>query len=528
MPSSMVGPGTLLAGRYRVEDHVLDAAGTSYWRGFDELLHRDVGIRTVPSVRPEASRLAAAARAAAGISDGRFLAVLDIAEDDGRLCVVSEWPNGPTLEELLAGGPLPARYATHVVAEVADALAAAHDRRLWHGALRPAAVVVQETGEVTVVGLEVDAVIAGLPEWDRTDSSAAAAAAARDAQGCGALLYAALTGRWPLAHDPACPSALPPAGRAGHTPPAPRQLRGGLPSTLDVLTMRALAPRADRHGGLLTPREVATALTGLSWPEQWRHELDDEPLDGRVWPLAPHPPGQPPTRLVPPGLPSLEGSAVPPVRGRRPLLILAVLLLATLIALLGWQAATTVTGEQGPAPTSSTPTDTQPAPTVPDNADAGAPAAGDHPILPVAAVSDVDPQGDGQESPDDVGYAIDGDPRTAWTTRAYYRRADLGGLKEGVGLLLDLGTVTQVSAVELRLRGDDSDVTLARGDNAAAPVPEGYTVLARARSAGPQVSVSLPDPILTRYLLVWLTRLPPDGPDTYRGGVAEVTVRGLS
>jgi putative peptidoglycan lipid II flippase len=201
-----------------------------------------------------------------------------------------------------------------------------------------------------------------------------------------------------------------------------------------------------------------------------------------------------------------------------------VLLVATLVALVGWQAATTLSGERRPGAAGTlTSAPAGPSPSTP------APRTGQERAtsLPITAISDVDPQGDGQESPDEVGYAVDGDPATAWTTRAYYRRPDLGGLKGGVGLLLDLGTVTEVAAVDLRLRGTGTAVDLARGDSATAPVPGGYTVLARARAAGPRVSFVLDAPVNTRYLLVWLTRLPPDGPDTFRGGVAELTGRGM-
>ena len=525
MPSSVVGPGTLLAGRYRLEDHVLDASGTSYWRGVDQLLHRDVGVRTAPVGHTDARRLAAAARAAAGVRDGRFLAVLDITEDQGQLCVVSEWPTGATLEELLAGGPLPAPYAARIVGEVAQAMAGAHDARLWHGCLRPAAVVVQETGEVTLVGLEVDAVIAGLPDWNRADPSAAAHAQLRDTRGAGALLYAALTGRWPLDADTGSSSALPPARRRGQPLPAPRQLRGGLPGPVDTLVMRAMGHRVGHQPPLTGPRDLAAGLHSLTWPDSWRRELDEDPLLERTWPhrLPPSEPPATPVGSAPPrSVPATAPAAQAP--GRRPIVILLVLLVATLVALVGWQAATTMSGERSPGGQGTLTS----AP--PDSSSPATGGGGTHRRLvdlPVVAINDVDPQGDGEESPDEVGYAVDHNPATAWTTRAYYRRPDLGGLKDGVGLLLDLGAVTPVSRIDLQLRGTGTALAVARGDSAAAPIPGGYTVLARAAAAGSRVTFSLDKPVSTRYLLVWLTRLPPDGPNTFRGGVAEINVWGM-
>ena len=53
-----------------------------------------------------------------------------------------------------------------------------------------------------------------------------------------------------------------------------------------------------------------------------------------------------------------------------------------------------------------------------------------------------DPEGDGEpENDSDVPLAFDGDPSTAWSTLEYRGSPDFGNLKDGVGLLLDLGDV---------------------------------------------------------------------------------------
>ena len=61
-------------------------------------------------------------------------------------------------------------------------------------------------------------------------------------------------------------------------------------------------------------------------------------------------------------------------------------------------------------------------------------------LVPVGAdfgVTDFDPQGDGGENSGRVGALVDGDPSTLWVTEGYSTRR-LGGLKEGVGLLIVL------------------------------------------------------------------------------------------
>ena len=57
------------------------------------------------------------------------------------------------------------------------------------------------------------------------------------------------------------------------------------------------------------------------------------------------------------------------------------------------------------------------------------------------------------------GKATDGDPSTSWTTDTY-KSAEFGGLKKGVGLLLDLGGEHDVSSVQVKLGADGGAVEL--------------------------------------------------------------------
>ena len=131
--SSSLSPGTLLAGRYRIEDHVVDVATTSYWRAVDETLGRDVGVRTVAAADPLAATLTAAARTAASSHDPRFVRVLDVSTDRGQVFVVSEWARGRTRSRSCSP-PVRCPTATplHLVHEVAEALATAHRQHLRH------------------------------------------------------------------------------------------------------------------------------------------------------------------------------------------------------------------------------------------------------------------------------------------------------------------------------------------------------------------------------------------------------------
>ena len=165
---------------------------------------------------------------------------------------------------------------------------------------------------------------------------------------------------------------------------------------------------------------------------------------------------------------------------------------------------------------SSTPTTTAPStPTV-----TGSP-------IKVVGAEDFDPEGDGAENPDEVANAIDGNPGTSWRTLTYRGNPQLGGLKSGVGLVLDLGSEQQVGSVEVSLGGSPTDIELfATPPGVNDPPAE----LADARrvagiTADGTTAILRVDPARrTRFLVVWLTKLP-EVTGGYRGEITEVTVR---
>ena len=158
----------------------------------------------------------------------------------------------------------------------------------------------------------------------------------------------------------------------------------------------------------------------------------------------------------------------------------------------------------------------------------GSPSASESAQAPVqiAAVSDFDPEADpAEENPDLAPLAADGKPGTAWETLTYRGNPELGGLKSGVGLLVDLGEPTDVGDVRLTLMGTPTSLeVLAAPDATTAPSStDGLDTVASAEDLGTRAELSLRKPVTTRWLVVWLTSLPP-APGGFQGRVAEISV----
>ncbi|MEU5157828.1 protein kinase family protein, partial [Glycomyces sp. NPDC021274] len=247
--------GHKLARRYRLEECVTRLDGFSSWRAVDEKLRRAVGVHVLPADHPRARPVLSAARASALLGDPRFVQVLDAVEDNDLVYVVHEWlPDATELATVLANGPLEPHDAYQLVSQVSQAMAAAHREGLSHLRLTPSSVLRTESGQYRIRGLAVMAALRGITceHPQRTDTEA-----------IGALLYAALTQRWPYENDAYGLTGLP----KGVGLIAPDQVRAGVHRGLSELAMRALvndgATASRQEPPCTTPEELAKAVAAM-------------------------------------------------------------------------------------------------------------------------------------------------------------------------------------------------------------------------------------------------------------------------
>ena len=472
--------GDRLAGRYVLLEQV-GGGPACLWRADDEVLARPVAVR-LADASGAGGRLAvqplldAAVRTGAASHPG-LVRVYDAdvqALPRGPVAyVISEWVEGRRLDDLLQDdGPLDGPEASDLVRQVADALRVAHARGLRHGRLHPGNLLVTADGRVRLTDVEIAAVLTPAdPPREVTD----------DTRDLAAVAFALVTGRWPLA-SPLPPGSLPIAGSS-----SARKVRAAVSRELDDVLVRALDRPATAQ-----PSPTPAGLADL---------VEQAVVPARKARLA-----------------ALEQRG--PSRRRRFFPWALALMVVGAVAIGGYLLGLAV----GDLPRRDNAVDaivtTSTSPTSPTPPPGGSRSAGSAVDLTRVAIRDFDPPpGDGSEAPDQVRNAVDGDSSTAWTTDRYDSAA-LGGLKSGVGLLLDLGSPTALRTVQVGLTAPGASLQVRAADTVGVSA-ESFRLVASVRDTGQLATLLLPPGAKGRYWLVWLTRLPRIGRG-YQVGVSEL------
>jgi hypothetical protein len=127
----------------------------------------------------------------------------------------------------------------------------------------------------------------------------------------------------------------------------------------------------------------------------------------------------------------------------------------------------------------------------------------------VHAIGSYDPQSDGGDGsehdtgPHSVTEATDGDPATYWSTD-HYNSASFGGLKPGVGLVLDAGNAVALKSITATTDTPGFTAKIQSGNSASGPFSDDSAT----RTVNGTTTFALRGSP-ARYYLVWLTGLPP-------------------
>ncbi len=203
------------------------------------------------------ARFQSEAEAAARLDHPGIVSIFEVGEHDGHPFYSMQFVEGTTLAKRLSGGPLPAREAAALVAKVADAVQAAHDRGILHRDLKPSNILIDSAGEPHVSDfglakrLEGDTLVThtgailGTPCYMSPEQAAGSrgdVGPTSDVWSLGAILYQTLTGRPPFQASSPMDTLL---AVLESEPPLPRSLASGVDRDLEMIALKSLQKPQD-------------------------------------------------------------------------------------------------------------------------------------------------------------------------------------------------------------------------------------------------------------------------------------------
>lgn len=244
-------------GRYRIIQKIGTGGLGEVYRADDTVLRRPVALKILSDTgNPERTRarLLREARSASGLNHPHICTIYEVGEHEGRAFIAMEWIDGPSLEAAIPAAGLPAGTVVRYGAEIADAMAHAHNRGIVHRDLKASNVVLTEEGGTKIVdfGLSVQVAIdeadtlshsadsivglAGTPAYMAPELFANAdASVTTDVWSLGVLLYRMACGKLPFRarSGPALLGAI--------TSQAPEPMGGALTPTVVRIIERCLS-----------------------------------------------------------------------------------------------------------------------------------------------------------------------------------------------------------------------------------------------------------------------------------------------
>jgi eukaryotic-like serine/threonine-protein kinase len=466
--------GRRLANRYRLERPLANGGMAAVWLATDEQLRRPVAVKVLHEhLRDPHSRerFRGEGKLAAQLSHPAIVAIYDTFHDRGIDGIVLEYVDGPTLRTRLDDGtPLPTADAVAVAAQVADALAEAHRRGLVHRDIKPANILLgtRGTAKLTDFGiaklldgtdLTLPGTFVGTAKYLAPEQVTGEPVDGRaDVYALGIVLYEMLAGRVPFLADNDAATAL---ARLQLPAPALHRVRSDLPPALcdlvDRMLDRAPARRPD-------PAAVAAALSAHAGAAR------DHPTDTG----APGPTPTAPRRRAPVAL-AVVGVVVVAA------LVVAAVLVGRTDAGARLRDRLGLGGGSSPTATVAVPLDT-------------------------ATLQSFDPgSADRVEHDDLLPFVHDGNPLTVWTTEKYADR-DFGGLKDGVGIIVDLGRSTTLQEVRVQSASTGWSAALYVADGAPDAIERWGTAQAGHTDIAREATFTF-SPTRGRTVLLWITDL---------------------
>ena len=208
---------------YRIDAEIGRGGMGVVYSAHDTRLGRSVAIKMLPADATadvdRHRRFIQEARAASALNHPHIVTIHEIDEDNGTTFIAMELVDGTRLDTLIARGPMPVAQALEYAAQVASALAAAHENGIVHRDIKPANILITRDGRAkvldfglaklvergqakeTMTGLDTQpGLIMGTAAYMSPEQAEGRPVTARsDIFSLGAVLYEMLSGRRPFA-----------------------------------------------------------------------------------------------------------------------------------------------------------------------------------------------------------------------------------------------------------------------------------------------------------------------------------------
>ena len=138
----------------------------------DPRLGRQVAIKLLPSKfavdADTLGRFTQEARSASALNHPNIVTIHEVGADEGAPFIVMEFIDGHDLRTLISEGPPPIREILDIAVQIADGLAAAHERGIVHRDLKPENLMITRDGYVKILDFGLAKMVGPKPEGEHT------------------------------------------------------------------------------------------------------------------------------------------------------------------------------------------------------------------------------------------------------------------------------------------------------------------------------------------------------------------------
>jgi eukaryotic-like serine/threonine-protein kinase len=247
--------GRRLNERYLLEQKIGDGGMATVFKGKDVILDRYVAVKVLRSEYGNDAefirRFHREAHAATSLAHNNIVNVYDAGEDEEVNYIVMELVEGKTLKEYIEENkPLSFEKVIHIMTQLTDGIAHAHDNNIIHRDIKPQNILIDEEGIVKVTDFGIalastsytithtNSVLGSVHYLSPEQARGGVVDEKSDVYSLGVVLYELVTGKVPYSGDSPVSVAI--KHLQGEIP-SPRKWNPALPQSFENIILKAMA-----------------------------------------------------------------------------------------------------------------------------------------------------------------------------------------------------------------------------------------------------------------------------------------------